>query len=46
MLNLLTGTTNYEPLTDADYDNLFIVLMHGGDVQVLPIKYGTDDGVK
>ncbi|MCA6073705.1 phosphoglycerate mutase family protein [Fulvivirga sedimenti] len=46
MLNMLTGTTNYEPFTDADYDNLFFVIMHGGVVQVLPLKYGADDGVK
>ncbi len=43
MLNLLTRTKDYPVLSDNDYDNLFIVMLHGDDVQVFPLQYGASD---
>ncbi len=41
MINILTGTNNWESLSESDYDNLFIVSVYeNAPAKVLHFKYG------
>ncbi len=43
MLNMLTQSTQYSPLEDSAYDDLYMVVFYGTESTVLHLQYGETD---